>query len=144
MSWRIILAASLNVWSGFVVGLIASTFFRQPFVDRIAIAIETGVQNTGVSIVLLQLSLLQPDADLASVVPVAASVMTPIPLTIVYIIIKLRNCFNRSAKMKLKSEIFEEDLLNESNKTSSSTLPITDDIKDNQKYDRLNWTNGHT
>ncbi len=142
MSWRIILAASLNVWSGFVVGLIASTFFRQPFVDRISIAIETGVQNTGVAIVLLG-SLSEPDAGLASVVPVAASIMTPIPLTIVYIIIKLRNCFNRSAKMKLKSEMFEKDLLNESNKTSSSTLPITDDIKDNQKYDRFNWTNGH-
>jgi sodium/bile acid cotransporter 3/5 len=138
MSWRIILAASINVWSGFMVGLIASTSFRQPLVDRIAIAIETGVQNTGVSIVLLRFALSQPDADLASVVPVAASVMTPIPLTIVYIIIKLRNCFNRSAKMKLKSEIFEDGLLNESNKTSSSTLPINDDVKD-----RLNWTNGH-
>ncbi|CAG2121000.1 unnamed protein product, partial [Medioppia subpectinata] len=86
MSWRILLAASINVWSGFLVGLIAATVFRQSFADQIAIAIETGVQNTGVAIVLLGLSLPQPDADLASVVPVAASVMTPIPLTIVYII----------------------------------------------------------
>jgi len=75
---------------------------------------------------------------------VAASVMTPIPLTIVYIIIKLRKCLNKSTKAKLKSEILAEDLLNDrsnSNKTSSSTLPITDDNQ-SYSYDKLNWSNG--
>ncbi|CAG2165137.1 unnamed protein product, partial [Oppiella nova] len=61
MSWRILLAASVNVWTGFLVGLIAAILFRQSFADQIAIAIETGIQNTGVAIVLLGLSLQQPD-----------------------------------------------------------------------------------
>lgn len=146
MSWRIIIAASINVWSGFVIGLIASSLLGQPIVDRIAIAIETGVQNTGVAIVLLGLSLPQPDADLASVVPVAASVMTPIPLTIVYLIIKIRNCRNTKTKKSTNCATLDESLMNDrfnSNKTSSSTLPLNDD-KDNPKYtyDRIDWTNG--
>jgi len=148
MSWRILLAASVNVWTGFLVGLIAAILFRQSFADQIAIAIETGIQNTGVAIVLLGLSLQQPDADLASVVPVAASVMTPIPLTIVYIIIKIRNCWLSKEKQKFNPRVLEDSLVNErlnSNKTSSSTLPLNEDNKDNQKYsyDQINWTNGN-
>ncbi|KAF8782651.1 Sodium/bile acid cotransporter like protein [Argiope bruennichi] len=59
--------------------------------DIIAVAVETGVQNTGIAIVLLGFSLEQPEADLAAVVPVAASIMTPLPLLCAYIFIKARN-----------------------------------------------------
>lgn len=77
------------------IGFLLAMSFGKPLEDLIAIAIETGVQNTGVSIVVLGLSLQQPDADLASAVPVAASLMTPIPLTVAYLVIKFRNCLGR-------------------------------------------------
>lgn len=146
MSWRIILSASLNVWSGFLIGLIASISLRQTMVDRISIAIETGVQNTGVAIVLLGLSLPQPDADIASVVPVAASVMTPIPLTIVYFVIKFKKYIKSSEKHKCSP--IDDSLAKEpfnSSKTSSSTLPLTDDNKpvDKYSYEQIEWSNGH-
>ena len=142
MSWRILLGASVNVWFGFIIGIIASALFRQTIADRIAIAIETGVQNTGVAIVLLGLSLPQPDADIASVVPVAASVVTPIPLTIVYIVIKLRNFIKAKQKLE-KSSPVEDSLMEDqldSNKTSSSTLPLNGDKYNS--YDEK-WSNGH-
>lgn len=95
MDWRMLVATAANVWSGMAIGFLLAMSFGKPLEDLIAIAIETGVQNTGVSIVVLGLSLQQPDADLASAVPVAASLMTPIPLTVAYLVIKIRNCLGR-------------------------------------------------
>ncbi|KAL3185208.1 hypothetical protein MRX96_031082 [Rhipicephalus microplus] len=80
MSWRVLLAAAANVWVGFAVGALATRLAGLPWADVLAVSIETGVQNTGISIVLLGFSLPQPEADIASVVPVAASIVTPIPL----------------------------------------------------------------
>ena len=57
----------------------------------IAISVETGVQNTGIAIVLLRLSLPQPDADLAAVVPVCGSIMLFIPLFLWYCGLVLHN-----------------------------------------------------
>lgn len=95
MNWRILLAAGFSVWIGFSCGYILSTSIRLPMKDRIAISIETGIQNTGTAIVLLGFSLPDPDNDISAVVPVAASIMTPIPLTIIWIAIK---CYDRFHK----------------------------------------------
>jgi sodium/bile acid cotransporter 3/5 len=53
-------------WLGFVFGMLAAFIFCQPDQDIRAIAIETGIQNTGVSIFLLRFSLKQPAADLTT------------------------------------------------------------------------------
>lgn len=94
MTWQIFLATAANVWVGMLWGLVMSWMCRKPFEDAVTIAVETGVQNTGVSIAVLGF-LGQPDADLASAVPVAASIMTPVPLTLAYICIKTRNYYRR-------------------------------------------------
>lgn len=101
MDWRMLVATAGNVWSGMAIGYLLAAAFRKPHEDLVAIAIETGVQNTGVSIVVLGLSLVQPDADLASAVPVAASLMTPIPLTIAYLVIKIRRCMRRGRHLTI-------------------------------------------
>lgn len=79
-SWRIILSGTLVSWSGYAFGAITALILKQPYKKILAIAIETGVQNTGISIVLLRLSLPQPEADLSSVLPVSGSIMVFIPL----------------------------------------------------------------
>uniref|UniRef100_A0A2R5LBU5 Putative sodium-bile acid cotransporter n=1 Tax=Ornithodoros turicata TaxID=34597 RepID=A0A2R5LBU5_9ACAR len=84
-SWRVMLAAAATVWSGFLVGAVASRICGLPWTDVLAVSIETGVQNTGIAIVLLGFSLPQPESDIASVVPVAASLVTPVPLIFVAI-----------------------------------------------------------
>lgn len=95
MNARILLSAGLCVWTGFLGGFIVSTILRFPNKDRIAISIETGIQNTGIAIVLLGVSLPAPNNDIASVVPVAASIMTPIPLTIAWIGVKCMRWYRR-------------------------------------------------
>lgn len=84
-SWQIVLAGLGLPWMGYLVGLVMALIFRQPGPDVRAISIETGIQNTGIAIYLLRLGLQQPAADLTTVAPVACAVMTPIPLTILYI-----------------------------------------------------------
>jgi len=85
-SWKIILAGMGLPWLGFIFGMLVAILFRQPNQDVRAIAIETGIQNTGVSIFLLRFSLKQPAADLTTVVPVSCAIMTPLPLLVLYII----------------------------------------------------------
>lgn len=53
-------------WLGFVFGLVVAKLLRQSEADVRAIAIETGIQNTGVSIFLLRFTLEPPAADLTT------------------------------------------------------------------------------
>lgn len=52
-------------WLGYMFGALFAHILRQSGQDIIAIAVETGVQNTGISIYLLRFALGQPEADLA-------------------------------------------------------------------------------
>lgn len=70
-------------------GYLVAGVFRQNHKDRLAIALETGVQNTGISIFLLRFALEQPEADLTTVVPVSVAIMTPVPLLIYYVVQKI-------------------------------------------------------
>lgn len=65
--------------------------FGQEKRDRLTIAIEAGIENTGIAIFILRFTLGQPQADLTTVIPVAIAIMTPVPLTIYYIYLKIRN-----------------------------------------------------
>ena len=53
-------------WLGFIFGYIVAIIFRQNEPDIRAIAIETGIQNTGIAIFLLRFSLKQPAADMTT------------------------------------------------------------------------------
>ncbi|XP_014482407.1 PREDICTED: ileal sodium/bile acid cotransporter-like isoform X3 [Dinoponera quadriceps] len=85
-SLEIVIAGMGLPWLGFLFGLIVAKLCRQPQADIRAIAIETGIQNTGVSIFLLRFTLKPPTSDLTTVVPVSSAIMTPIPLMILYIV----------------------------------------------------------
>jgi len=51
-------------WIGFAFGCTLARLTRRPTADVIAIAIETGVQNTGMSIFILWFTLDQPLGDM--------------------------------------------------------------------------------
>ncbi|KAL3269212.1 hypothetical protein HHI36_008294 [Cryptolaemus montrouzieri] len=89
-SWKIVLAGMGLPYIGFILAYIFSKVLRQPSADTLAISIETGIQNTGIAIFLLRVSLSQPAADLTTVCPVAVSVMTPLPLMAIYIYKKIQ------------------------------------------------------
>ena len=63
---------------------------KQPM-DRVkTIAIETGVQNLGIAILLMKLSLPQPDADISLLSPIVVGTFGPLPLLVAVLVIEIR------------------------------------------------------
>ncbi|CAG9759769.1 unnamed protein product [Ceutorhynchus assimilis] len=88
-SWRIVVAGMGLPWLGYLLGYILAVILRQPAPDALAIAIETGIQNTGIAIFLLRFALEPLHADLTTVVPVSVAIMTPVPLSVIYLYKKI-------------------------------------------------------
>lgn len=72
-------------WLAYIFGFTIATIFRQKHEDRLAIAIEAGIQNTGIAIFILRFALGQPQADLTTIIPVSVAIMTPFPLLAYYL-----------------------------------------------------------
>lgn len=82
----IITPAILQPYLGFCFGFCIARFAaRQPKYRSITIAIETGVQNVTIPMVMLQGSFPQPFGDIAAVMPVMTAHFTPIPLLCVWV-----------------------------------------------------------
>lgn len=94
-SWQIILGGMLLPWIGYFSGWLFSYLLNQPNENKLAITIETGVQNTGISIFLLRTCLPQPDSDITTVVPVSVALMTPIPLVLFSLLKRMRGKSHR-------------------------------------------------
>ena len=80
----IIPAAFLLPCLGYLCGFIVSLLLRRDRKVAVTIAIETGVQNASIPILVLQRSFPQPEGDLAAVMPVAAAYFYSIPILIVW------------------------------------------------------------
>lgn len=80
MTWPALFGGLLLPWCGFMFGCFTSIILRRSPADVTAIAIETGIQNTGIAILLLKASFSQPDADIGAVLPVIVACFTPAPL----------------------------------------------------------------
>eukprot|EP00095_Tigriopus_kingsejongensis_P010484 maker-scaffold1034_size68570-snap-gene-0.15 protein:Tk10484 transcript:maker-scaffold1034_size68570-snap-gene-0.15-mRNA-1 annotation:"p3 protein" len=90
MTWKVWLTGMALPWLGFAFGCSIARLTRRPVEDVIAIAVETGVQNTGISIFILWFTFEHPLGDIAAVVPVAAATMTPFPLLAALILVKAK------------------------------------------------------
>ena len=88
-------AAALLPWCGFFFGFVIAKLLRQPMKRAKTIAFETGIQNTGIAIILLKFSLPQPEGDIGSVMPVATAIFTPTPLYIALIVTLIRKRLRR-------------------------------------------------
>lgn len=132
LSWPMIAAASLSVWTGFIAGILVSWAFRFSFADVVAVSIETGIQNTGIAFVLLSYSLSQPVSDMAAVIPVCGSIITPVPLFVVYCYMKIRNGCFRSNKMELQALKDKKDEYQSTNKI------INDLDNEDRELDKFN------
>lgn len=89
-SWQIVVAGLVLPWLSYLLGYLAAWIFRQPYPDCLAISLETGIQNTGIAIFLLRATLPKPQDDLTTVIPVSVAIMTPVPLLIMYVYIKVK------------------------------------------------------
>jgi len=94
ISWRIALVGFALPWLGFAFGCLFSKLCKRERKDIIAIAVETGVQNTGMAIFMLWFTLDHPAGDLAAVIPVAVATFTPVPLlfSLLYYRVKNKYC----------------------------------------------------
>ena len=84
-----LLSSALLVCLGYGFGGVTAVLLRQSWQDALAIAVETGLQNTGIAVLILRITLDQPDADINTVIPIAVALMTPIPLFILWVLQKL-------------------------------------------------------
>ena len=63
MTWQVLLSGMGLPWIGFSFGFVLAKLLKRPMEDIIAIAIETGIQNTGMSIFILWLIFDHPLGD---------------------------------------------------------------------------------
>jgi len=119
-SWKLVIAGMGLPWLGYALAYSISTIFRQPHRDCLAIAIETGVQNTGIAIYMLR-SLGPLDGDLTTVVPVSVAIMTPIPLFCLYIWQKVTARCQEKQHLKLDNSELNSPLSELTSESASTT-----------------------
>lgn len=86
---RIILAACLLPYVGYICGGIVALIFRQDWKKVKTIALETGMQNTSIAYILLINSFGPPAGDIAAIGPMASALVTPLPpftITVFYLL----------------------------------------------------------
>jgi len=134
MTWQVFLGGMGLPWIGFLLGFIVAKICRRPTEDVIAIAIETGIQNTGMSIFILWFTLHQPLGDMTAVIPVAAATMTPLPLLAALIGLKVRDFFVKKDMIPIDENIDTSD-----NGTSSiiKTKMINDEMAESDSTQKL-------
>ncbi|CAF0749286.1 unnamed protein product [Didymodactylos carnosus] len=85
IDFKIIMASCFLPWFGFVGGALLAIVTTQHKKKSISICLESGIQNTAVSIFFLRLTFPQPEADLALTAPLLTSITTPIPFILMLI-----------------------------------------------------------
>lgn len=95
----ILLAGALVPYVGFLFGGLVALLTCQTWQRIRTIAIETGIQNTGIAIVLLKVSLPPPDNDISIVAPIAAAIFTPVPMLIAIVSYEIyKRCFRKKTE----------------------------------------------
>ncbi|VDN41088.1 unnamed protein product, partial [Dibothriocephalus latus] len=56
-------------WIGFLLAGLIAFLLRRPWAEVLTIAIETGIQNIGIAILVLIYSMPQPEGDIGAVMP---------------------------------------------------------------------------
>lgn len=123
INYRTLIVSSMLPYTGFLIGLLMSLITRQNRPRSIAIFIESGLQNTGVAIFFLRLSLPQPASDLAIVVPIFVALAIPIPLLIIHACITLHRRYQKSQG----SASLTANVNVEPDRTQYEALPTDDD-----------------
>uniref|UniRef100_A0A0K0ETJ4 P3 protein n=1 Tax=Strongyloides stercoralis TaxID=6248 RepID=A0A0K0ETJ4_STRER len=103
---RSVFGSFMLPFGGFMFGCFMAIITRQSPENVTAISIETGVQNTGIAILVLKAAFNSPQNDIACLIPILVACCTPIPLTGCYFIHKILNKFKKlkENKANIKSE----------------------------------------
>lgn len=108
--FQVLLTAALLPYLGFILGGAIAFAVRMPRYRILTVAIETGIQNTGIAIVLLLLSLDHPESDISIVAPITSAIFTPIPLWVAIAVLHIRRRFcQKHASIPLDDHVHAAD-----------------------------------
>ena len=80
--WRVTVCSALLPWSGTLVSGFTAYMLGQSWYRAKTVGIETALQNTALTLVMLRATLPQPEADIAAVMPYWGTLLAPVPLFI--------------------------------------------------------------
>ncbi|KAL5021352.1 hypothetical protein ScPMuIL_000507 [Solemya velum] len=135
MTTKVLLSGFFIIFLGLLFGGVVAFLARQSWKNIKTIAIETGIQNTGIAIVLLQLSLPPPDSDISIVGPIIGAIFSPAPLVTAIIV---RGIY---IKWFEKKDVGEEDDEVE-NKKLENSYPNEKEIDMEVSYKQINGEAG--
>ena len=147
VNWKVLLAATLLPYSGFFFGCFCAFVLRQDKANIIAIAVETGIQNTGLPIVILQTSLTGPEKATSLVPPVMSALFTPLPLVAAVICIQTRAWLKRrreagreeeQEEFQIKYEESRNQLLDDTVSSSEQVVKSDDKSKSSDGAECVN------
>ncbi|VDM32771.1 unnamed protein product [Hydatigera taeniaeformis] len=103
------IAAALP-WVGFLLAGVFAFLCRRSRAEILTISIETGIQNTGIAILVLLYSMPQPEGDIGAAMPLVVGFVTPLPLIFAYTIVAIKEgkC-SRCCQKKRAAEVIETD-----------------------------------
>jgi solute carrier family 10 (sodium/bile acid cotransporter), member 3/5 len=90
-TWNMVGAGISVAWGGYIFGALAAFLAGLSRPQIIAVSIETAFQNVPIAFVLLQISLPQPDSDLAAIPVMGQMLMVSSPMIngyVIYAIVK--------------------------------------------------------
>ncbi|CAD5113675.1 DgyrCDS2836 [Dimorphilus gyrociliatus] len=138
MHWYLVPGSLLCIYFGYTLGYLIARLTRQGHRKALTIAIETGVQDTGIAIVLLQGAFKFPMGDLAASVPMTAALFTPVPLLCILIGMRIRYCCQEGrCVLRPQNAVDSEkvDIEKKSPECAISTIDIDDNYKLEKKED---------
>lgn len=97
-------------WIGFLLAGVFAFLCRRSRAEILTISIETGIQNTGIAILVLLYSMPQPEGDIGAAMPLVVGFVTPLPLMLAYAIVATKEgkCSQCCQKKKV-TEVIEAD-----------------------------------
>ena len=100
---------------------------------NIAICIETGIQNTAVAILFLQLTFPHPEADIALANPILVSMAIPVP----FLVLAVSKCFlgKFSCFQKFFSPKSEEEALEDGTKMETMEKAIAQELLEEKELE---------
>lgn len=110
----LVLICALLPWLGFCISSLFAFILRQSFQSIITVALETGIQNIAIAILVLLYVMPKPTGELGAIMPIAVADLTPIPLYIIYLSMLIkRKCCNQQKKSNDIEKSFTTEMSNE-------------------------------
>jgi len=127
VSLRIALTAPLLPWLGFILGGCFAWICRQDWKRTLTIAIETGIQNIGIAVMVLFYSLPSPENSQTTVIPIIVAFLSPLPfyLILFYQLLQGKLC---RVKKKLPPRISIDTLSKTTRQLSEFESEVAHDV----------------